>query len=96
MSYELVETEKLDQLILKVETLSKQVNELSKNPKIAEKKIYTNKDIRELFGVQDKLIRKYREEGKLSFHQEWDKFWYTQEDVDQFLSQNHCQAYPHN
>ncbi len=96
MSYELIDNEKLNQLILSIEVLNEQVRELSKKSKITEKKIYTNNEIRELLGVQDKLIRKYRDDGKLAYHKEGDKFWYTQEDIDQFLSHNHYEAYAYN
>ena len=72
-------------------------NHLSATPcGCAEKKIYTNSEIRELLGVQDKLIRKYRDDGKLAYHKEGDKFWYLQEDIDQFLSHNHYEAYAYN
>lgn len=96
MSYELIDSEKLNQLILSVEVLSRQVKELSEKSKVTEKKIYTNHEIRDLLGVQDKLIRKYRDDGKLAFHKEGDKFWYTQEDIDQFLSHNYNEAYAYN
>ena len=62
MSYELIDSEKLNQLILSIELLSKQVKELSEKSDVIEKEIYTNSEIRELLGVQDKLIRKYRDE----------------------------------
>ena len=89
MSYELIDSEKLNQLILSIEVLNEQVRELSKKSKITEKKIYTNSEIRE-------LIRKYRDDGKLAYHKEGDKFWYLQEDIDQFLSHNHYEAYAYN
>lgn len=83
-------------LFTQSQLLNEQVRELSKKSKITEKKIYTNSEIRELLGVQDKLIRKYRDDGKLAYHKEGDKFWYTQEDIDQFLSHNHYEAYAYN
>lgn len=96
MSYELIDNEIMNKLFLSIEVLNKQVKELSKKSNIAEKEIYTNSEIRELLGVQDKLIRKYRDEGKLGFHKEGDKFWYTKKDILQFLSHNHCEAYAYN
>ncbi|MCE9475033.1 hypothetical protein K0H43_12475 [Bacteroides fragilis] len=96
MSYELIDNETMNKLFLSIEVLNKQVKELSKKSNVAEKEIYTNSEIRELFGVQDKLIRKYRDEGKLGFHKEGDKFWYTKKDILQFLSHNHCEAYAYN
>lgn len=96
MSYELIDNETMNKLFLSIEVLNKQVKELSKKSNVAEKEIYTNSEIRELLGVQDKLIRKYRDEGKLGFHKEGDKFWYTKKDILQFLSHNHCEAYAYN
>ena len=96
MSYELIDNETMNKLFLSIEVLNKQVKELSKKSNVAEKEIYTHSEIRELLGVQDKLIRKYRDEGKLGFHKEGDKFWYTKKDILQFLSHNHCEAYAYN
>lgn len=96
MSYELIDNETMNKLFLSIEVLNKQVKELSEKSKITEKEIYTNSEIRELLGVQDKLIRKYRDEGKLGFHKEGDKFWYTRKDILQFLSHNHYEAYAYN
>lgn len=56
-------------------------------------KLYNNESLKELLGVQDKLIKKYRDDGLLPFHKVGDKFWYTQEDVDIFLSRNFFEAY---
>lgn len=96
MSYELIDSEKLNKLILSIETLNEQVKKLSNKSGYEKKKIYTNSEIKELLGVQDKLIRKYRDDGKLAYHKEGDKFWYTQEDIDQFLSHNRYEAYAYN
>ena len=96
MSYELIDNETMNKLFLNIEVLSRQVKELSEKSEFTEKEIYTNSEIRELLGVQDKLIRKYRDEGKLGFHKEGDKFWYTRKDILQFLSHNHYEAYAYN
>lgn len=96
MSYELIDNETMNKLFLNIEVLSRQVKELSEKSKFTKKEIYTNSEIRELLGVQDKLIRKYRDEGKLGFHKEGDKFWYTRKDILQFLSHNHYEAYAYN
>ena len=96
MSYELIDNETMNKLFLSIEVLNKQVKELSEKSNFTEKEIYTNSEIRELLGVQDKLIRKYRDEGKLVFHKEGYKFWYTKKDILQFLSHNHCEAYAYN
>lgn len=51
--------------------------------------LYTNETLRELLQVEDKLIRKYRESGDLAYCQVGNKYWYTQADVEEFLSKNH-------
>lgn len=55
--------------------------------------IYTNKSIKDLLGIQDKLLKKYRDDGLLGYHQIGDKYWYTREDVEQFLANAHYEAY---
>ena len=55
-------------------------------------KVYTNKDLLLLLGVSDKQLRQYRNEGLLSYSRVDDKFWYTQDDVDEFLMKNHHNA----
>lgn len=56
-------------------------------------KVYTNDTLKELLGIQDKLIKKYRDDGLLGFSKVGDKFWYTQDDVDKFLMNSHNSAY---
>ena len=55
-------------------------------------KVYTNKDLLLILGVSDKQLRQYRNEGLLSYSRVDDKFWYTQDDVDEFLMKNHHNA----
>lgn len=55
--------------------------------------IYTNKTIKEVLGIQDKFLKKYRDDGLLSFHQVGDKFWYTNDDVQHFLSKHYYPAF---
>jgi hypothetical protein len=57
------------------------------------KQLYTNKSLKELLGVGDKLIKQYRDNGLLSFTQVGDKFWYSQEDVHKFLAVSHNEAW---
>ena len=80
---------KMDSLTLlynEVKSLREEINALKIAP---QKQLYTNKEVMELLGVKDKLLKKYREKGWLSYRQVNDKYWYTQKDIDQFLN-NHC------
>lgn len=66
---------------------------LQPGPAPKEFKLYDNAELKALLHVGDKLIQKYRDDGLLSFHKVGDKFWYTQEDVDQFLKHSFNEAY---
>ena len=86
----LVKADNLTELINEVKSLR---NELSLFKAMPLNKIYTNKQVKELLGVQDKLLKKYRDEGLLAYRQVGDKYWYTQTDIDQFLNSNYYAAY---
>lgn len=78
-------------------TLTEEVKALKEGLKsivtVQPKQLYTNKSLKELLGVGDKLIKQYRDNGLLSFTQVGDKFWYSQEDVHKFLAVNHNEAW---
>lgn len=72
------------------------MNEFKAKPTTEEKpefKVYNNEALKQLLGVQDKLIKKYRDDGVLGFSKVGDKFWYTQDDVDQFFKNIHNDPY---
>lgn len=58
--------------------------------------LYTNRTLKELLGVGDKLIKQYRDNGLLSFTQVGDKFWYSKADIDKFLAVSHYEAWKIN
>ena len=60
MSYELIDSEKLNQLILSIELLSKKVKELSENSNVAEKENYTNSENVEA-DKKDEVEKKYED-----------------------------------
>ena len=47
----------------------------------------------EYLGVNHRLLAKYRNEGYLGYTQIGEKFFYTQEDVDQLLKSNYYEAF---
>ena len=94
MSYELLETEKIDFLITKISKMEEQMNVLSQKENLNNKKlVYTNKEMMLLLGVGNKLLKKYRDTGRLGYHQENDKYWYAQTDLEQFFKENHFPAF---
>ena len=78
-------------------TLTEEVKALKEGLKsivtVQPKQLYTNKSLKELLGVGDKLIKQYRDNGLMSFTQVGDKFWYSQEDVHKFLAVSHNEAW---
>ena len=61
--------------------------------KCVEKKIYSNEDVRELLSVNDKLIRKYRDDGLLSYSRVGNKYFYSSNDIRDFLDKTHLRNY---
>lgn len=82
--YYLIEKNAWDNMIGLVEDLKKEVDRL-KSERPVVKKILTNKDLQALLNVNGKLIRKYREDGLLRYSHECGKYWYTIDDVRNFL-----------
>ena len=52
-------------------------------------KVYNNKEILSVLGVNEKQLRRYRYDGKLSYTKVGDKYWYTQDDIDEFMAKHH-------
>lgn len=61
--------------------------------KCVEKRIYSNEDVRELLCVNDKLIRKYRNDGLLSYSCVGNKYFYSSDDIRTFLEKTHLRCY---
>ena len=78
---------KYERLEALVECISHKVNALKR--KKYKKKWLTNDDIRDLLGVNERLIKKYRDSGFLQYSQEGKKYWYSREDIEFFLNKTH-------
>lgn len=88
----LIEKTQWDSLVSKVRDLTQQVSML-KESYAPKSRLYNNKELRELLGVEEKLIRKYRERGLLSYSKVGAKYWYNQQDVLDFLRKNHYASF---
>ena len=73
----------LKELVWEIKTLRELVKPL---------KILSNKEVKEILNIQDRLLKKYRDAGMLGYSQVGDKYWYTQQDIDNFLSS--CKVAP--
>ena len=58
-----------------------------------ELKVYNNREINSVLGVNENLLRRYRYDGKLSYTKIGDKYWYTQDDIDEFMAKHHRKAF---
>lgn len=58
-----------------------------------EKMIYSNEEVRELLCVNDKLIRKYRNDGLLPYSCVGNKYFYSSDDVKAFFKKTHLRNY---
>lgn len=88
----LIEKTQWDTLVSKIRDLTLQVSML-KDSYTAKQKYYTNKELRELLSVEERLIRKYREQGLLAYTKVGDKYWYKQQDVFEFLEKTRHPAF---
>ena len=57
------------------------------------KPLYTNKEMMKMLDCNDKTLRKYRNDGYLSYVRVCDKIYYTVDDICQFIKNNHIVAY---
>ena len=57
------------------------------------KPLYTNKEMMKMLDCNDKTLRKYRNDGYLSYVRVGDKIYYTVDDICQFIKNNHFVAY---
>jgi hypothetical protein len=86
--YVLVGRDVLDNLLSRISELKKSLS-IVRNPT----ELYSNKQVMDLLHADDKLIRKYREQGLIGYHQVGKKYWYSQGDIEIFLKNNHYQAF---
>ena len=69
--------------------LIEKVEALSSPPEDANR-IHDNKALMALLGIKDRYLKRLRDNGLLGYSRHGDKCWYTQSNVDSFLSQCHC------
>ena len=49
------------------------------------KEVYTDKDMMALLQIDRKTLKKYRDEGLLSYSHPYDKYYYSKDDLQSFL-----------
>ncbi len=76
-----------------LERLEQLCNKYSGNYEYNSLKVYSNKELSTLLSISEKTLRQYRNEGLISYSRVDDKFWYTQNDVDEFLQKHHYDTF---
>ena len=78
---------------MKEKTQNKNTIEVDSIVAMLNKPLYTNKEMMKMLECNDKALRKYRNDGYLSYVRVGDKIYYTVDDICQFIKNNHFVAY---
>lgn len=78
---------------MKEKTQNKNTIEVDSIAAMLNKPLYTNKEMMKMLDCNDKTLRKYRNDGYLSYVRVGDKIYYTVDDICQFIKNNHFVAY---
>jgi len=73
--------------------ISKKIDNLSGMLLKKKAAVFTNAEMKKILGVGDKLLKKYRDDGLLSYSQVRDKFFYSDKDLAEFLEKNHRNSF---
>ena len=85
--YLLIEKEVWESVCSRVTALSQKIREYEQTHQPAPH-YYNNKDLQQFLGVENRLVRKYRDEGLLGYTKVGGKYWYSQKDFADFLEKN--------
>lgn len=83
----LTDRELLERIYTFVEDYPKKLQPHSKTA------VYDNKALMALLNIKDKYLKMLRDKGYIGYSRCGDKYWYTQADVDLFLSRFHYDAF---
>lgn len=83
-------TETLHQILLRLTSMEEKIVSSGAAP------IYDNKALMSLLGVKDRYLKRLRDNGLLGYSRHGDKYWYTQADVDRFLTRCHIAPFGTN
>lgn len=86
---EITTTEEMFKRILQLLEGSQKRSTSGSNGTPNECRIYTNKELMKILGVESRYLKNLRDNGYLSYSRHGDKYWYTQADVDRFLARCH-------
>lgn len=82
--------ETLTRILFLLQSQGERIAALSSSP------LYDNKALMALLGVKDRYLKRLRDNGLLGYSRHGDKYWYTQADVDRFLTRCHIAPFGTN
>jgi hypothetical protein len=88
--YKNIESTEINELLGELDTIESTLEHLNAP---GELRVYNNKEINTILDVNEKLLRRYRYDGKLSYSKVGDKYWYTQNDIDEFMVKHHRKTF---
>lgn len=60
---------------------------------LCQKLVYTNEEVLKMLGVCANTLKKYRDNGYISYSRVADKYFYSPTDIANFLKNNHYSAF---
>lgn len=81
-----------DIILQKIDLLTKEVQKLEAPVKA----VYTNKELLTLLDISTVTLKKWRNRGYISYTQIGSTYYYSAKDLEEFLKNNHNQAYAYN
>ncbi len=70
------------ELMTRMDDVTRSIKQLNEGDELH---VYTSKEVCKRLGVSEALLTQYRNERQLSFSRVGDKFFYTDEDIEQFI-----------
>jgi hypothetical protein len=83
--------ELFNQIMIELKSINKKIDENEKRPNV---KIYDNLDAMKLLNVSRRTLQYWRDEKYISYSQISGKIYYSEQDILEFLSSNHCKKKP--
>lgn len=94
MDVSFIETKTIEELKSCLTKMEDDLLHLKNNAALSIKQqVYTNQDIIKLLKINTSTLKKYRDEGMLGFSQVLSKYYYTSDDVAQFLRMTHIEPF---
>lgn len=85
-NYEVSEFLRYGRLLSEEERIEKMIEKVAKP-------LYTQREVLVLLGVSPNTLKKYRENGYISYSRVDDKYFYSPTDISDFLKNNHHIAF---